>query len=536
MRKIVLCFALVCCVLSLQAQRTDKYWVSLRDKQGCVFMLDNPSEFLSVRALERRQRQGIVVDSLDLPVSEVYVQALRQAGLTVQNQSKWLNGVAVFVPEGEDISFLDTVDFVVSTQLLETGSVEVPNVGDNSPIWNPLRPASYDQPYSRAYYGHAYTQINQLNGIDLHKAGFEGQGIIIGVCDGGYPGVDTMGLLETLRTDGRILATRDFVWKGGSVYSVHPHGTSVLSLMASYKPGLMVGTAPRASYVLCRTENTLVETLMEEYNWVAAAEYLDSLGADMITTSLGYFYFDYSGHNHGLEDLDGKTAPMTIAADIAVSRGMLVLNAAGNDGMSSPQHLGAPADAEKVLTVGAATREGTWARFSSYGPTADGRVKPDIMALGEDVPCANSQGVLSASSGTSLATPIMAGMMACLWQKYPDWTPAQLCDSVRAWGSLAHSPDLYAGYGIPDFGRAMGNCSIIAQPVADVHLYPNPARDYFVVDGLEQCELAIYDALGRVVKVAKDSDRVSTQGMKSGVYFVKITAAKGCAMRRLVVE
>lgn len=526
------------CWACLQAQRVDKYWVRLRDKQGCGYTLDNPSAFLSQRALERRMNQGISVDSLDLPVSEVYVRTLQEAGLMVQNKSKWLNGVAVFVPESTDVSFLDTLDFVVSAQLLETSPLEIPYMGGELPVWSPVRPVTCDEPYSRAYYGRAYDQIEQLNGVGLHRAGYEGQGVIIGVCDGGFPGVDTMALLDTLRAEDRIMATRDFVWNGDSVYTVHQHGTSVLSLMAGYRPGLFVGTAPRATYVLCRTENTMIETLMEEYNWVAAAEYLDSLGADMITSSLGYFYFDNSGHDHSLADLDGRTAPMSIAADIAVTRGMLVLNAAGNDGMSLPQHLGVAADAEKVLTVGAATHEGQWAMFSSYGPTADDRVKPDVLALGENVPCANSNGTLGVASGTSLATPIMAGMMACLWQRFPEWTPAQLCDSVRAWGHLASSPEMTAGYGIPDFGRALPEEPAVGieEPMAGISLYPNPAHAYFVIAGTTEGRLTIYDVMGRVMRAADCCGRVSTQGLPAGVYFVRITSAKGCAMRRLVVE
>lgn len=537
LKRLVLLFA-VAFAMAANAQRVDKYWVSFTDKAAPTeYRLDNPSAYLGPRALERRRRQNITIDSLDLPVCQQYVDALRAAGLMVQNKSKWLNGVAVFVPEWTDVSFLDTMAFVRSAQLVETGLEDVPESSGGVELWSPYRPGSYAEMYSRAYYGHAYDQIAQLKGIDFHKAGYEGQGLIIGVCDGGFPGIDTIALMDTMRAEGRLLATRDFVWRGDNVFSVHPHGTSVLSLMAGYRPGLFVGTAPGASYILCRTENTLVETLMEEYNWAAAAEYLDSMGADIITSSLGYFYFDYSGHNHAFEDLDGNTAPMSIASNIAVSRGMLVLNAAGNDGMSSPQHLNAPADVESVLTVGASTRENQRAMFSSFGPTADGRVKPDVLALGEGVPCANASGVLSASSGTSLATPIMAGMMACLWQRFPEWTPAQLCDSVRAWGHLADNPDEMAGYGIPDFSRAFPGSSVgIDEPLAQLRLFPNPAREYFEVEGVSNARLTIYDVMGRVVKVVDGAGRVATQGLPAGLYLVKITAADGCAMRRIMVE
>lgn len=541
MRKILIALVLFACALSAQAQLVDKYWVRLKDKAGSDYTLDNPHAFLSQRALDRRARFGVALDSLDLPVSESYIRTLQDLGLMVQNSSKWLNGVTIFVPEGTDVSYLDTLPFVLSTQLVETHYATVPHIGGHVPTWNPLQPSgSTYEPFSRTYYAHAYTQIKQLNGIDLHRQGYEGQGIIIGVCDGGFPGIESMDLMDSLRADGRLMTVRDFVWLGDSVFSIHPHGTSVLSLMASYKPGMMVGTAPRATYVLCRTENTLVETLLEEYNWAAAAEYLDSLGADIITSSLGYFYFDYNGHNHTLADLDGNTAPMSIASNIAATRGMLVINAAGNDGMSNPQHLGAPADAELVLTVGAATHDGTRASFSSYGPTADGRVKPDVMALGEEVPCANADGNLNASNGTSLACPIMAGMMACLWQRYPDWTPAQLCDSVRAWGNFADHPDLMAGYGIPDFGLATQSPTDpegIAHPEsASVRLYPNPVHDQFHVVSPSPCNITICDAMGREVYKDKNINTVSVSHLPKGIYFVIISSSDACSTHRLMVE
>lgn len=525
---------------SAQSQEVYKYWVLLADKEGSSYTTAEPEEYLSARALERRRRQRIQIDSLDLPVSSLYAEALQAAGFRVQNRSKWLNGVTLFANDSLMASRLDTMPFVVSYQLLAKDSLKAPEMEAAEPT-EPLEPATYGEMFDSAYYNYSYAQIEQLNGTGLHRSGHRGEGIIIGVCDGGFPGVDSLAAFDSLRSEGRLLAVRDFVWDGDSVFNVHNHGTLVLSTMAADIAGLYVGTAPKAEYALCRTENTVSETPLEEYNWIAAAEYLDSLGADIITTSLGYFYFDDSLMSHTLEDLDGRTSPMTQAADIAASRGMLVLNAAGNDGDSDPQHINVPADAERVLTVGAADHDGACAYFSSHGPTYDLRIKPDVMALGRAVRCVNQMGAIGIASGTSLACPIMAGMMACLWQQFPDWSPQQLCDSVRSWGSLADRPDMAAGYGIPDFGHAMPPVGIIetGRMAPSIELWPNPARHEVRCKTDKGCLMSILDISGRTLaqrRMPAGENVIDLRGMAAGMYFVRITADDGIAVRRLVVR
>lgn len=533
-----------------QGQEVYKFWIKLHDKVGCAFSIDNPSAYLSQRALERRQHQRIAIDSLDLPLSETYLRAFRQAGFIIQNQSKWLNGVTLFSPDSMMVYALDTMSFVDTVIFCERSTIEAPNIVAVGPGLAYL-PMAYDSIYDSNYYLHSYPPIAQLNGIDLHRNGFEGQGLIIGVCDGGYPGVDSIVYFKAMRDEGRLLATRDFVWSGNQVFSIHGHGTKVLSLMASYLPGYFVGTAPKASYVLCRTENTERETILEEYNWIAAAEYLDSIGADIITTSLGYFTFDDSLQNHTLSDLDGNTTPITIAADIAVSRGMLVLNAAGNNGEEGNGRLNAPADAKQVLTVGAVTIEKEWAQFSSFGPTADMRVKPDVMAMGAEVYGATAEGNLSMASGTSLATPIMAGMMACLWQRYPNLTPSQLCDSVRAWGSLADHVDMHSGYGIPDFSRAFSADSVQGVDIQQMtgapllfKLSPNPCWKSVWVElptgfSSSGAVLIIRDLMGRLIKeipISTTRFAVPLDGMPPGTYYVTVIAPAGSSTQKLVVR
>lgn len=527
------------------AQELDKYWVQFRDKSApSPYTMDNPSAYLSPKALERRQRQRIQIDSLDLPICPQYIAALQEAGIRVQNRSKWLNGVTVFMPQGSDPSILDEFDFVLSYEWVEQLDSARPDIPTGVPTWGNIERQNY-MPYSRNYYNYAYTQIKQLNGIKLHKAGYEGQGITIGVCDGGFPGIDTVGKYEHLRAEGRLLATRDFVWDGDNVFNVHDHGTVVLSTMAAYDPGLYVGTAPKASYILCRTENTTVESLLEEYNWIAAAEYLDSMGADIITTSLGYFYFDDANHNHTLEDLDGNTTPMAKAANIAASRGMVVINAAGNDGQADPQHLGTPADAPWVLTVGACTKEDDWAPFSSHGPTYDLRIKPDVVALGSAVKCVNSEGFITTTNGTSLATPILAGMVACLWQRLPHLTATQICDSLRTWGDMANAPSIYTGYGIPDFGRALLDDTpannVLSPTLQQLVIYPNPAMagsNIQLQSTMPITQLHVCDLMGRMmnmINLNEPTNNVALPSLPAGIYYLRAIGQNGTLTTRLVV-
>lgn len=544
MRQLVIFFLLGLAVPSCAQDSVYKYWVELTDKAGCAYTLQQPEAYLSPRALERRMRQRIAIDSLDLPLSGVYLDRLRQAGFTVQNRSKWLNGVTLFAPTDTLADLLDSLPFVKGYRLYERGPrripvVKVPRLGME------VEAMPFDTLFSPSYYAYGYDAIAQLNGIALHRSGYRGEGLLVGVCDGGFPGVDSVPYFDSLRAEGRLMATRDFVWDGSNVFNIHMHGTLVLSTMAANIPGLFVGTAPKASYVLCRTESTLSETPLEEYNWVAAAEYLDSLGADIVTTSLGYFFFDDSTMNHTDGDLDGRTVDMSRAADIAVSRGMLVLNAAGNEGDADSPHLNIPADAARVLTVGACNLEGEVCDFSSFGPTADLRVKPDVLAQGYRVSCITAAGLVNQVSGTSLACPLMAGMMACLWQRYPGLTPGQLCDSVRSWGSRADSVDNRGGYGIPDFGHAVGAVrplSIRVKEEVPFVLFPNPAHDYVRCEldetDVHEAAVSIVDLWGREVlqqPIRAKATVLPLSELPRGMYWVRLFTPRGVSVQKLML-
>lgn len=526
--------------MQAQSDSVYKYWVSLTDKEGCSFSLDHPEAFLSPRALERRQRQSIAVDSLDLPVSEQYVQRLERLGFRVQNRSKWLNGVTLFVTDTSQLNRLDTLPFVASRQLCEYGTLYPPHVEltDSGMFRDPV---PYDTAYSPLYYMCGLLPIDQIHGRPLHWAGHEGQGMIIGLCDGGFPGVDTIRFFDTMRMEGRLLATRDFVWDGNDVFNTDEHGTAMLSIIGSYIPGSYVGTAPKASYVLCRTENALMETPMEMYNWVAAAEYLDSLGADVVSTSLGYYHFD-NDTNH--VTLDGHSAPITIGAEIATSRGMLMVASAGNNGMDEPPHLAAPADGEHVMTVGAVNSREERAPFSSPGPTEDGRIKPDVMAQGVMVLISGTRGYTATANGTSASCPLIAGMMTCLWQRFPDWTPQQLCDSVRSWGDHANNPDNEYGYGVPDFSHALNitPAGINRYPFEApcFELYPNPALgtvNLRMAAAGEVCAVTVTDINGRLVRQLKvDGGTTESFHLTPGIYLFTLTNAQSSTTHKVLVK
>ena len=457
--KRILFFAMLMAGVAAMADNdtNEYYWVKFADKAGTPYTIDNPSKYLSQRSLDRRQRLNITIDSIDLPVNPKYVEAVAKTGAKIHNVSKWLNGTTVIATEKqvkkiEKLSFVDTVCLYNRRAVLaDTAKINYDEGRDT--VVN-----TYNG-FDSSYYALGFSQINQLNGTRLHRRGFEGQGILIGVCDGGFPGVDTLHVFDSLRRSGRIVATRDFVVHRTSVYQADAHGTMVLTTMAGYVPGQYVGTAPKADYALCITEDNRTESPVEELNWVSAAEFLDSLGVDVINSSLGYRGFWDTSLNHKFEHLDGMTAFMSIGGEIAATRGILCVNSAGNEGREGKHSISVPADAEHILSVGAVWSNGTISGFSSYGSTYDDRIKPDVCAQGVFVYVAAPAGGYIRAHGTSFSSPIMAGMMACLRQASPKTSVEELCKTIRMAGSIADHANNRYGYGIPDCGKAMRDLS-----------------------------------------------------------------------------
>lgn len=445
MKKLVLLvFALNIC-LGTFAQFTPgdtlKYRISLKDKAATDYSLQKPEMYLSKKSIERRKRQGLEIDSTDLPVCKKYVDAIRKKGVHVLVTGKWDNFVTVSCNDSMLIAEIAGLPFVRSTERVWRGVAKRASERD-SLINKPLRTDSL--------YGPAITQIKMSHADRLHEAGFKGQGMTIAVIDAGFHNVDKIEAMKNIN----ILGTRDFVNPEADIYAESSHGMSVLSCMAMNQPNVMIGTAPEASYWLLRSEDEYSENLVEQDYWAAAIEFADSVGVDLVNTSLGYYSFDDPAKNYRYRDLNGHYALMSREAAKAADKGIVVVYSAGNSGSGSWKKITPPGDAENVITVGAVNKYGVLAPFSSVGNTADGRVKPDVVAVGLGSDVMGTDGNLRHANGTSFSSPIMCGMVACLWQACPELTAKEIIELVRRSGDRAVFPDNIYGYGIPDLWKA----------------------------------------------------------------------------------
>ncbi|NOX85603.1 MAG: S8 family serine peptidase [Chlorobi bacterium] len=418
-------FVFILAVFQVTAQiAPDKYYIQFTDKNNSPYSIDKPEEFLTGRAIQRREKQDIPIMENDIPVNPQYLQGVADIGVELLNATRWLNGVTIYTTDTSKISQIKALPYVEGVMLLQSkGTGRKKAFFENESIENKIPAgAASESPRStdELDYGEAWFQINQINGIPLHNAGFKGEGMVIAVLDGGFVGAQTNPVFDSMWANNQVLGTKDFVNPGGSVFTESSHGKSVLSTMAANYPGLMIGTAPKASYWLLHTEDVKTENVIEEYNWMSGAEFADSVGADIINSSLSYVDFDMPEWDHTYDDLDGNTAVSTIAADIAASKGILVCNSAGNSGGGSFPWNGAPADADSVISVGAVGYNNQRAGFSSIGPTVDGRIRPVVMALGANTVVAVGNDTVGTGSGTSFSSPIIAGMNACLWQANPE--------------------------------------------------------------------------------------------------------------------
>ncbi|MCK9400192.1 MAG: S8 family serine peptidase [Bacteroidales bacterium] len=529
----------------------DKYFVRFTDKNNSPYSIDNPLEFLSQRALDRRLNQDIPVDVTDLPVNPIYLQGLAAAGATILNPSKWLNGVTIFTDNPTVIDTINALPYVA-------GVTKSPKPAPSMPVWTKdfEKPFFKHEIYQEAIvsnlkqgfemgifdYGMGLNQIQMLNGDVLHEMGYRGQGKVIAVIDAGFYNANVLDVFDSLWQNSQILGTRDFVYGGEMSFDGHPHGSMVLSLMGGNYPGQLIGTAPKASYWLLHSEDGNSEYIIEEYNWVSAAEFADSVGADVINSSLGYTEFDDPAQNHTYADMDGDTAPSTIGGDMAAKKGILVVNSLGNSGTDAWYYLGAPSDGDSVMGIGAVDGSGNYAAFSSHGPSYDGRVKPDVVAQGSDAYVADPYGGgFGYGSGTSFSSPILAGMAACLWQANPTLSNMQIADAIRQSASQYLTPDDMLGFGIPDFVLANNILTIIDGPdgeTAYLKIYPNPFRDVFTVDAgnhggvgarMNEGIIEISDITGRFIGLQKvsliNSATVTIdllQNAPKGLYFVKV--------------
>ena len=433
---------------AVQQEENDtlKYRVVLTDKRASTYTLSNPEEFLSQKSIERRRRQHLNVDSTDLPVCSEYVEAIKAAGVKVLVQSKWQNFVTVACSDPASISRISALPFVKSVEKVWTVPTHIrrPAVPQRNEV------VGHMSHHKDTLYGAAYRQIHISGGDRLHHKGFRGQGITIAIIDGGFHNLDKIRALKQVN----VVGHKDFVNPDDDMFAETSHGLSVLSCMAANTPYSMVGTAPDAAYWVLRSEDTYSENPIEQDFWTAAVEFADSVGVDIVNSSLGYNEFDDTSMNFRLRDLDGKSTVISRTASLMAGKGLLLVCSAGNDGATSWKKITPPADAFDVITVGAINDKGELARFSSVGTTADGRIKPDILAVGVETTIITSQGSVSHGNGTSFAAPVACGMIACLWQACPKLTVKELIALVQQSGDRAEYPDNVYGYGIPDVWKA----------------------------------------------------------------------------------
>jgi len=425
---------------SLNAHKADKYyWIEFTDKENTNFNLSNPSIFLSQKAIDRRQKQNIPLDITDLPINNLYIQKIKSYGVNVKNTIKWLNGIIVTTTDEtiiEEISFEPFVKNIIKYSI------------EKSVKKNKFE-KSYDNTNSENYPSLIH------NGQLIHEKGYTGKDVTITIIDAGFYKVDKLPAFESAIKENRIIATYDFVRNKTDVYSEDTHGMQVLSLIAANKPDILRGSAPDANFVLLRSEDKFTETPIEELYWVDAAEFADSIGTDIISSSLGYSTFDNERGNHFYNELNGKTTIISKAAELASKKGILVVVSAGNEGNDEWGYITPPADAAGILTVGSIDKDLTISPFSSYGPTYDGRVKPDVLSIGSNVKVQNYNGTLTSSSGTSFSTPTIAGLAACLWQANPNLSNTELIKTIIESSCHYQKPGKQFGYGIPNFIRAL---------------------------------------------------------------------------------
>ena len=429
----------------VSAERTYKYRVTLKDKEGTAFTVDKPQEFLSKRALERRNRQNLSIDETDLPVSQAYVKELLGTGARLVTTSKWNNTVVL---EVNDMAVMDKVaekPFVLKVKKVWVSPDSVParNKDRKKGVTNKIEKTGN-------YYGNALRQIAIHGGDSLHQAGFTGKGMHVAVIDAGFYNVDAIKLFNKMN----LLGTRDFVNPNSDIYAENGHGMMVLSCMAANAKDAFVGTAPEASYWLLRSEDADTEQPVEEDYWAAAIEFADSVGVDVVNTSLGYYEFDEGFEPYRYRDLDGHASLMSHSASMAADKGVLVVCSAGNSGRGAWKKMTPPGDSENVITVGAITTDLVNADFSSIGNTSDNRIKPDVTAVGVKSVVSGRDGSVSKGNGTSFASPIMCGLVACFWQSCPWLTAKEVVKAVQQAGDRAAYPDNIFGYGIPNLWQA----------------------------------------------------------------------------------
>lgn len=491
MIRTISCTILLCLTLSGFAQTGKYYWVHFQDKPGS-------------------SAEQILVDQSS------YVQKLTSKNIEVFGVSKWFNAAFVFIENPKKLQLVQKLTFIKRIELSGKYKTERTSVTSG-----PLN------------YGQADVQINMLGLQNYHAKGFTGKGITLALFDAGFYKVDSLSAFDSLRKRNGILATRDFASNNKLVYDDHEHGMYVLSVIAGYIKDSLNGAAPDVNLLLARTEVAATEKHMEEFNWIKALEWADSIGVDIIHSSLGYSRFDSLEGNYTYNDMDGKSTIITRAAQEAFKRGIFITNSAGNEGKKDWKFITAPCDGKDVLCVGSVDSFQKKSKFSSFGPSADGRVKPDVMAMGENVSIVSMNGIMRRGSGTSFSGPLIAGFVACLKQSFPSVSNSIILDAIRKSGHLYTSPSDTMGYGIPNIQRAD---SLIRKTLSSMQkphnpkilVYPNPSNNIFRIQSdYNISSMMLFDATGKAFFIEAKDNKVDLSNYMSGVYAIKINLDGG---------
>lgn len=506
-------------------------WLFLKDKPNSAAFISNPLTMLSQRAIDRRTKQNITLDEKDVPIHQIYLNEIKNtAGITVLGKSKWMNAIHIQATKTiienlfSSVSFISEVEYADKSinDLVQKTSLKTKGTHQNKWL----------ETNTDFTYGNTKNQVEMLKADFLHEQNFTGEGIQIAIIDAGFPNVNTLSAFQRLRDNNQILGGYNFADRNTNFYSRSNHGTHVLSTIAGYVEHQFVGSATDAKFYLFISEIAETETVLEETLWVEAAERADSLGVDVVNTSLGYTTYDNENHSHSYADMNGQTTFVSRGAEIGASRGIIFVNSAGNSGSRVWKYMGAPSDASSVFSVGSVTSTRNISSFSSFGPTSDNRIKPDVLAQGSATAIINfSSGNISTSNGTSFSSPVMAGVVACFWQAFPNKTSFEIMDIIRKSADKYTNPTNQEGFGIPNFERAYKTTLSIEnlKNDLDIVIYPNPITFNFNIDGisddLKNYQLQVLDVLGKQVFQQNQilSKEIDISSLENGMYFLRIS-------------
>lgn len=529
MKKLLLLAIIFISTFSIAQTQDALVFLEAKDASVVSAALASPITIMTQAALNRKMAQGTAIDARDVPLNETQKAAIEAStGISVLAKSKWLNAVYVRGSQNNinnllNLSFVTEIEFADRNLNRPAGKQFTK---DKFEIENQSRQPNYN-------YGSARNQTEMINVDYLHDNGYTGENILVAFMDNGYPGVLTNRAYTTLRNEGRLLGYYDFVDRVESPNGTGSHGASTFSDAAGLIDGQFVGTAPGASYYLFITEDGREESPAEEAYWVEALERADSLGVYVTNTSLGYQAFDRSAYNHIYEDLDGQTTIGARGANAGFDKGMINVVSAGNDAQGFG-YISTPADAPGSLTIGAVDADKNYVSFSSYGPTYDGRIKPDVMAKGRDAAIVNRFGQVTTASGTSFSSPITAGAVASLWSAFPNKTNGVIMQAIRESADRYNNPTNLYGYGVPDFGSALDAIllSVNEQQMQENNfaLYPNPVTTQINISfpkSAEKAEFVLYNILGERVlqkNISPLKNSIDVSELSSGMYIASITS------------